>query len=96
MVDDLTFPTSIDFNAAGDAYGTTNGVGAPGSGQVIRFAVLASMAGTALSASSSAPEGLPTTGGTVPNVLWIALGVGSALVAAGLLLRRGAVRMERR
>ena len=37
----MSFPTSIDFNEAGDAFVTTNGVGAPGSGQVVKFAGLA-------------------------------------------------------
>lgn len=87
VVSGLVFPTSMDFSAAGDAYVTTNGVGAPGSGQVVRFDALTSMAGTPLSGSAS-PESLPTTGGTVPNALWIALGVGLVLVAAGLLLSR--------
>jgi len=96
VVDGLLFPTSIDFNAAGDAYVTTNGVGAPASGQVVRFAALTSMAGTPLSASSSTPEILPTTGGTVPNALWIALGFGIVLAATGLLLGRRAARVERR
>jgi sugar lactone lactonase YvrE len=96
VVDGLVFPTSIDFNAAGDAYVTTNGVGAPASGQVVRFAALTSMPGAPLSASSSTPEALPTTGGTVPNALWIALGFGIVLAATGLLLGRRAARAERR
>jgi sugar lactone lactonase YvrE len=95
VVDGLVFPTSIAFDAAGDAYVTTNGVGAPGSGQVIKFAALTSMAGTPLSASSSTPGNLPVTGGAVPSVLWIALGAGIALVAVGFLLGRGAVRTRR-
>jgi DNA-binding beta-propeller fold protein YncE len=37
----LSFPTAIDFNASGDAYVTINGVGAPGSGEVHRFAAVA-------------------------------------------------------
>jgi hypothetical protein len=41
VVSGLSFPTSIDFNAAGGAYVTTNGVGAPGSGEVLIFAALA-------------------------------------------------------
>lgn len=42
VVEGLSFPTSIEFNEAGDAYVTTNGVGAPGSGQVVMFAGVAS------------------------------------------------------
>ncbi len=38
----LSFPTSIDFNGAGDAFVTINGVGAPGTGQVVKYAGLAS------------------------------------------------------
>jgi len=37
VLDGLSFPTSVDFNPAGDAYLTINGVGAPGSGQLVRF-----------------------------------------------------------
>lgn len=41
----LPFPTSLDFSPDGDAYVTINGVGAPGSGAVTRYAGLTSMAG---------------------------------------------------
>lgn len=41
VVEGLPFPTAIDFDAEGDAYVTTNGVGAPGSGTVVRFDGLA-------------------------------------------------------
>lgn len=37
----LPFPTSIDFNEHGDAYVTTNGVGAPGSGELLAYRGLA-------------------------------------------------------
>ena len=40
----LSFPTSIDFNEAGDAYVTINGVGAPGSGEVVMMPQLTSAA----------------------------------------------------
>jgi sugar lactone lactonase YvrE len=96
VVDGLLFPTSIAFNAAGDAFVTTGGVGAPGSGQVVQFAALTSMAGTPLAAASNQPSNLPVTGGAVPNALWIALGTGLALVGAGLLLRRAAASMRQR
>jgi len=36
VLEGLSFPTSIAFNAEGDAFLTLNGVGAPGSGQVVR------------------------------------------------------------
>lgn len=45
VVPGLMFPTSIDFNADGDAFVTVNGVGAPGSGQVVKFAGLTAMEG---------------------------------------------------
>ena len=37
VVDGLSFPTSIDFDADGNAYITINGVGAPGSGAVVMY-----------------------------------------------------------
>ena len=37
----LSFPTAIAFDAAGDAYVTINGAGAPGTGEVMKFAGLA-------------------------------------------------------
>jgi hypothetical protein len=33
----LSFPTSIDFNENGEALITINGVGAPGTGEVVIF-----------------------------------------------------------
>ncbi len=91
VVSDLSFPTSIAFNAAGDAYVTTNGMGAPGSGEVLQFAKLTSQAGTALP-----PATLPTTGGGEPAHSvggWIAgsLALGLGLLAAGFALRRRSV-----
>ncbi len=41
IVTGLSFPTSIDFSKNGDAYVTTNGLGAPGSGEIIRYPGLA-------------------------------------------------------
>jgi hypothetical protein len=85
----LSFPTSIDFNAAGDAFVTTNGVGAPGSGQVVKYAALTSAAGSPLP-----PPSLPITGASSPvaglPLLWLA-GLGLALAATGLVLRSGLV-----
>lgn len=37
LIDGLSFPTSVDFDADGNGYVTVNGVGAPGSGKVMRF-----------------------------------------------------------
>jgi sugar lactone lactonase YvrE len=43
LVEGLSFPTSLAFDASGNAYVTVNGVGAPGSGQVMMFPELAAM-----------------------------------------------------
>ena len=62
----LSFPTSIAFNADGDALVTTNGVGAAGSGQVLRFAGLTDAAGTPVAdllAAIVAAEGETTAEG---------------------------------
>jgi hypothetical protein len=85
----LSFPTSIDFNPAGDAFVTINGVGAPGSGQLVKYAALTSAAGSPLP-----PLSLPTSGGSSPEgglpLGWLA-GLGLALAALGLVLRSGRV-----
>lgn len=86
VVGGLSFPTSIDFNAAGDAYVTINGVGAPGSGEVLQFAGL-----TAIAGSPTAPASLPTTGGERAGGAWFTAGglaLGVSLAATGLWLRR--------
>jgi steroid delta-isomerase-like uncharacterized protein len=49
LVEGLPFPTSIDFNAAGDAYVTINGLGAPGSGEVVLYKGLTGLAGQPVS-----------------------------------------------
>ena len=46
VVDGLSFPTSVDFNDAGDAYITINSVGAPGSGEVVMVTGLTDLRGT--------------------------------------------------
>src|SRR5690606_13647899 len=45
VVEGLPFPTSVDFSADGAAYITINGVGAPGSGQVILVEGVTAMMG---------------------------------------------------
>ncbi len=55
----LSFPTSIDFNADGDAYITLNGIGAPGSGEVVRYDGLTSQAGTPLPEPAAPPAAAP-------------------------------------
>ena len=57
VLDGLSFPTAIDFNSNGDAYVTINGVGAPGSGEVVMYAGLTNQAGSPL----PAPEPVPAT-----------------------------------
>lgn len=82
----LSFPTSIDFNAAGDAYVTINGVGAPGSGQVVMFAGLTSQAGSPMT-----PINLPATGEQHTYRGWVAVGIlsfGFSLLAIGIFVRR--------
>ena len=37
VISGLSLPTALSFDAAGNAYVTTNGLGAPGSGEVLRF-----------------------------------------------------------
>jgi sugar lactone lactonase YvrE len=102
LVEGLSFPTSIDFNDAGDAFVTINGVGAPGSGAVVRFDGLTSMAGSPLPAPPSAPapapaetgaseaaaepEALPETGGSPLGLGWIIAAAGLVVVMAGLVL----------
>lgn len=56
VVSDLSFPTAIDFADNGDAYVTLNGVGAPGSGEVVKFAGLTGMAGTPVTEMMAAEE----------------------------------------
>lgn len=46
VAEELDYPTSIDFNADGDAYVTINGVGAPGTGAVLKLAGLTTATGT--------------------------------------------------
>jgi sugar lactone lactonase YvrE len=90
----LSFPTSIDFSAGGDAYVTINGVGAPGTGELVMFSGVTSMAGTSLAEMAAAaggeqPASLPATGGMPLSAGWIILAGGAVLVASGLFLRWG-------
>ncbi len=45
VMDGLSFPTSIDFDADGNAYVTVNGQGAPGTGEVVKMQGLVDMPG---------------------------------------------------
>ena len=51
LVSGLPFPTGISFDGEGNAYVAVNGVGAPGSGAVVRFDQLTAMAGEPLPAA---------------------------------------------
>jgi sugar lactone lactonase YvrE len=93
----LVFPTSLDFGPEGDAYVAINGLGAPGSGELVRYEGLTSMSGTPLAAAAAAggeaataaqPETMPITGGSRIDGWWMALLAGSALVTGSLLARR--------
>jgi hypothetical protein len=99
VVDGLSFPTSIDFNEAGDAYVTINGVGAPGSGEVVMFAALTSQSGNMSMMEEEAPASLPDTGADRVLSLWGVGGMlvlGLMLVASGLLLRRDTATVRER
>jgi sugar lactone lactonase YvrE len=54
VVDGLSFPTSIDFNDAGDAYIAINGVGPPGSGEVVMVAALTDRPGVPVAEAMAA------------------------------------------
>jgi len=87
IISGLSFPTSIDFTAEGDAYVSTNGVGAPGSGELVLFEGVTSMEGQEAPAGS-APEEVPVTGGTPFNSAWSIAVAGVGLAAVGLFLER--------
>ncbi len=87
LISGLSFPTSFDFTAAGDAYVAINGVGAPGSGAVVRFTGVTAMQAMA-SPSETTPESLPTTGGALPQAGWILAGIGVVLLVSSLVLIR--------
>lgn len=57
VVSGLPFPTAIAFDEAGNAYVTVNGVGAPGSGAVVRFNALTEMAGEPVMAGGESMGG---------------------------------------
>lgn len=107
VVSGLSFPTSIDFNSAGDAYVTTNGVGAPGSGEVVKFAGLTTMAGTAMdkammameapameAPAAEAPAALPATGAERPSAALLSIML-VALGGIGLLAGLGLTKRQR-
>jgi glyoxylase-like metal-dependent hydrolase (beta-lactamase superfamily II)/DNA-binding beta-propeller fold protein YncE len=56
VLDGLSFPTSIDFNADGDAYITINGVGPPGSGELVMVSGLTDKEGMPIAEAMAAPQ----------------------------------------
>lgn len=52
----LAFPTSVTFTPAGDAYLTLNGIGAPGSGQVVMYPGLATAGADAVTATTNVTD----------------------------------------
>lgn len=52
----LSFPTAVAFTPAGDAYLTLNGVGTPGSGQVVMYPGLAVTAADTLTAATTVTD----------------------------------------
>jgi hypothetical protein len=92
----LSFPTSIDFTAEGDTYFTTNGVGDPGTGELVMFKGVTSLEGLTGSAGD-APGRIPETGDAPRSDAWLLLAGGAGLAATGLLLgRRLGTGQERR
>ena len=73
VVDGLSFPTSVDFNDAGDAFITINGVGPPGSGEVVMVSGVTEMPGMpvaeAMEMASEEMPGIPeaAVGPAVPQ-----------------------------
>lgn len=74
VLSNLSFPTSLDFTADGDAYVTINGAGAPGTGAVVEVAGLTNATGTpvadalaALTASQPAPLPEAAVGPEIPQ-----------------------------
>ncbi len=60
VLEGLSFPTSVSFDSAGDAYLAINGVGAPGSGQVVMYADIATGAGEVAEESAETAEAAVT------------------------------------
>ena len=57
VLGDLSFPTSIGFNEDGDAFVSINGVGAPGSGEVLMISALTELPGTPVAEVMAAMQG---------------------------------------
>jgi sugar lactone lactonase YvrE len=89
VVDGLSFPSSIAFNSAGDAYVTVNTLAPPGSGEVIVLEGLAATDEMVEQAEAMEEPQMPTTGGpqTLATAAWLLL-AGAALLIAGFVRRR--------
>jgi hypothetical protein len=64
----LSFPTSLDFDADGNAYITINGVGAPGSGEVVMVAGLTDLAGEPIAGMMEMEEEMAEANMTEANM----------------------------
>jgi sugar lactone lactonase YvrE len=68
----LSYPSSLDISPDGDGYVTINGVGAPGSGAVVKYAGLTSMAGVtltyAMSETHAMTDSMAAPAGDQPSV----------------------------
>jgi uncharacterized protein GlcG (DUF336 family) len=62
VVESLPFATSLDFNAEGDVFVTSNGLGAPGSGQVLVFRGIAAVEGSETEEEGATEEESGTEG----------------------------------
>ncbi len=60
VIDGLTFATSLDFDEAGNLYVTTNGLGEPGTGQVVMFEGVASGHDMEMGEEASTPAAIAT------------------------------------
>jgi uncharacterized protein GlcG (DUF336 family)/sugar lactone lactonase YvrE len=81
VVEGLAFATALDFNANGDLFVTTNGLGAPGSGQVLMFEGVA--AGEAGAGEETAGATGEEMAGDIPGASCSEL-IGHADLAAAL------------
>jgi len=59
LVDGLSYPTSIGFDEAGNGFVTTNGVGAPGTGAVVRFDALTDVVGESIGSPAETAPAAP-------------------------------------
>ncbi|MBI3958320.1 MAG: ScyD/ScyE family protein [Chloroflexi bacterium] len=97
-IEGLSFPISLDFNEAGDAYVAINAVGPPGSGAVVAFHGLApgemmAEAAPVPAMAAPAPEMLPVTGADLSQSspvwpAWVFVVMTGVVVGGFVLYRR--------